>query len=77
MPMEEEYCKNCDMAKFMHVDMDRFVGQSINEQTYDALLTECVEKHELYGNLCLDWERDNLIYLEMKSDAYGSGRGSK
>jgi hypothetical protein len=63
-PKLEEYCQNCGMVKFMHVNMDKFIGTAINEQTYDALLAEAVEKHELFGNLCLDWKRDNLKYLE-------------
>jgi hypothetical protein len=66
-PKPEEYCQNCGGAKFTHVDFDKFIGRTIDDNTYKELVDEAITKKELYGNMCLEWKRDNLKYLETMS----------
>lgn len=57
-------CRNCGGLKFTHINMNNFIGKTIDDATYDALMAEAMTKYNMYGNWCLNFKLDNLRYLE-------------
>jgi len=60
----DEICQNCGGPKFTHPEIANFIGQPFSEEIYDSMLQEIIRCKTLYGNVCLNYKRDNLKYLE-------------
>jgi hypothetical protein len=60
----EEICQNCGSPKFTHPDIEMFFEQGITDSMYDVMLQEIVRCTTLYDNVCINYKRDNLKYLE-------------
>ena len=60
-----EYCL-CGIPKKSHINTDNLVGKSVADVQRQAaeIQARFTEMLILYGNICTNYQRDNLRYLE-------------
>jgi hypothetical protein len=60
----DEICQNCGGSKSTHPNIDKYLTYVIDSNVYDLILKELGMHQTLYGNVCLNYKRDNLRFLE-------------
>ena len=59
-----EICQNCGDPKKYHPDMSQFLGKATGNDLIEKMSIEFRRAFDLYANVCLNYKRDNLKYLE-------------
>ena len=60
----DEICRNCGDSRFVHIDLKLYPNADTNYGVYLALKQEMVNKFNLYGNACFNFQLDNLKFIE-------------